>query len=135
LAPALKRMSPVMVLMGNGKHREMVVGNRVGHLITRGDLMNVTMRDEDCQAMDLVLDRNAATTGKGPGYAASDGRIRERVSHVESVLAIFSNLEAGDPPRNLHSRTIRFVEQSAGCDLRAAREDHTALTHNQPPVA
>jgi hypothetical protein len=97
--------------------------------------MNVSMRDEDRQAVDLVLDRSAAAMGKGPRYAAADSRIRDRVSHVENVLAIFGNLEAGDPPRDMLSRTIRFVEQSAGCDLRAAREVHPSLNHHQRPMA
>jgi len=96
--------------------------------------MSVTMRDEDRQAVDLVLDRNGIS-GKGPRYAAADSRIRERVARVESVLEIYGNLEAGDPPRDLFSRTIRFIEQSAGCDLHAARAEQPTLAHNHPPVA
>jgi hypothetical protein len=96
--------------------------------------MSITMRDEDRQAVDLVLDRSVSAMGKGLRYSAVDSRIRERVSHVENVLSIYSNLEAGDPPRDLASRTIRFIEQSAGIDLSAARLEPT-LAHNRPPVA
>ncbi|MDB5289389.1 MAG: hypothetical protein JWL69_630 [Phycisphaerales bacterium] len=100
--------------------------------------MKVKLRDEDRQAMDLLLDQSATAAGKAAGtavYAAASGHIRERVVRVQKVLSLLDELPASDPPRDLMARTLRYVEQSATQPIHADRESAPPLFNNRPPVA
>ena len=58
-------------------------------------------RSQKLEARSQKENADISAMGKAPKYAAAESRIRERVTHVENLLNIFSNLEANDPPRNL----------------------------------
>ncbi|MDB5299415.1 MAG: hypothetical protein JWO87_1078 [Phycisphaerales bacterium] len=88
--------------------------------------------------MDLLLDRSAAVAGKTAGtsvYAAADGHIRERVIRIEKVLSLLDELPAGDPPRDLLTSTLRFVEQSVNQPLHTGRENAPAFFNDRRPMA
>lgn len=88
--------------------------------------MNVTLRDEDALAIDLLLD---GTTATGTRFAAAPGQ--ERVQGAERVLGVLGNLPATDPPADLVARTLRFIDQPR--DLRPdARAQFPALVQSQP---
>jgi hypothetical protein len=100
--------------------------------------MKVKLREEDRRALDLLLDRSPTAAGKAAGtpiYAAVDGHIRERVIQIEKVLSILDVLPAGDPPRELLARTLRYVEQTPQPALRENAHDGQSLFNDHPPVA
>jgi hypothetical protein len=86
--------------------------------------MKIKTREEDRRAMDLLLDRTSIASGAVPVYAAVDGRLRERVAEVGKVLEVLENIESPEPPRNLVSRTLRFIESATGETLHRPRHAH-----------
>ena len=74
--------------------------------------MNVTLREEDALALDLLLDRSRVASADGPGFAlASAGGARVR--SAEKVLGLLQWLPEAEPPQDLVARTLRFVDESA----------------------
>lgn len=100
--------------------------------------MKIKMRDEDRRAMDLLLDRSVAAAGKSNGsalYAATDGRVRERVSKVEKILQLLEAMPAAEPPKDLVRKTLRYVEHAGHGRGSAAHRALPPLLQSQPPVA
>jgi len=76
--------------------------------------MNVTLRDEDALAVDLLLDSSAASRADGrvgPAVFVSpaDGVSSERVQGAEKVLSLLRWLPSEEPAGDLMARTMRRV--------------------------
>ena len=101
-----------------------------------GLCMNLTLRDEDRRAVDLILDRSPKAAGNGSGqtvYATADPSLGHRVSQAQRLLQLLEWLPEGEPPADLVGRTLRRVEQLAH---RAAIEDSLPnAVAGQRPVA
>jgi len=68
---------------------------------------------EDAAAVDLLLDRSPAASGKaGAVYASTHGASRERVRSAEKLLNLLQWMPASDPPRDLLKKTLRRVGQT-----------------------
>ena len=87
--------------------------------------MNVTLRNEDALAVDLLLDRSsAASGGAGNGgstrfVSAADGASPERIHAAEKVLGLLRLMPADEPAADLVARTMSRLEtrfQPAGMD-------------------
>ena len=81
-----------------------------------GLCMNLTLREEDRRAVDLILDRSPKAAGTGSGqtvYATADPSLGQRVSQAQRLLQLLEWLPQGEPPADLVGRTVQFVEQSA----------------------
>ena len=74
------------------------------------------LNKEDAAAVDLLLDRSPAASGKagatGAVYASTHGANSERVRSVEKILSLLQWMPAGDPPRNLLKNTLRHIDQA-----------------------
>jgi hypothetical protein len=99
--------------------------------------MNVLIRNEDRQAMDLIMDRSLMAASKAEGksvYAAAHGDVRQRANAVEKVLGLLDNLAATEPPANMLKRTLRYVEDaSAQTGSSNGRTSHSFTI--PPPLA
>ncbi len=89
------------------------------------------LRDEDRQAVDLLLDRAASSAGNGngnghSGFTPVSRTGPEQVGRVEAVLRVLDMMPADEPPADLVARTVRRVEAEA------AKHDPAAL---RPPQA
>lgn len=76
--------------------------------------MNVTLRKEDRRAVDLLLDRSVKAAKGHAVYASADPTLGERISHAHRLLRLLDLLPDGDPPTDLVSKTVRYVEASSG---------------------
>ena len=78
--------------------------------------MNLTLREEDRRAVDLLLDRSAIATGHRDGpssvYATADPSLGERVARAQQLLQLLDSLPAPEPSGDLVARTVRFVENA-----------------------
>ena len=87
------------------------------HLFSRGDVMNVTLRPEDRNAIDLLLDRGAAAAGDGNAggatFAPADPAMGQRVARVQKLLHLLDAVPQPQPPQDLVARTLRFIDQAA----------------------
>jgi hypothetical protein len=100
--------------------------------------MNLTLREEDRRAIDLLLDRSAMASGKGddngaPVYATADPSLGERVARAQQLLQLLDWLPAPEPSSDLAARTLRLVD-----DARAHGSVRSPLPHllgSQRPVA
>jgi len=101
--------------------------------------MNLTLREEDRRAVDLLLDRSAMASGNGDDnaapsvYATADPSLGERVARAQQVLQLLDWLPAPEPSSDLVARTMRFVD-----DARAhgkVRSPLPNLLGSQRPVA
>jgi len=73
--------------------------------------MKRKLKDEDRQAVDLVLDTFPAV-GREDGVVAIAGTPTEqRVQTVDQILSTLSQMPAIDPPDDLVERTLRRIEQ------------------------
>lgn len=82
--------------------------------------MNLTLREEDRRAVDLLLDRGAQAVGNGNGgghgkpvYASADPSLGERAARVQQLLQLLESLPDVEPSADLAARTIRTAEESA----------------------
>lgn len=81
-------------------------------------------QNELLQAIDVVLDRSAMAAGKLPGisvYADVNGSIHESVVGVERLLSRLDHMPPEDPPTDLVSKTLAFVERACGHDGRLSQ--------------
>jgi hypothetical protein len=71
--------------------------------------MIMKLRKTDCQAVDLLLDGepSSAVREGGPGYAASSGRLSQRVRVVEKLLQLLDTVPVEEPPKDLVTRTLQ----------------------------
>jgi hypothetical protein len=92
------------------------------------------LRDEDRQAVDLLLDRAVTSSGGNgsgnahSGYTPVNGAAPEQIRRVEAVLRMLDMVPADEPPADLMGRTLRRVEAES------ARQDPSALRPPQPIV-
>ena len=102
--------------------------------------MNLTLREEDRRAVDLLLDRTsraaaAAAAGDGDGgssrvvYAAADPSLGERVARAQKLLAMLDLLPAADPPEDLVGRTMTQVERAQAPVGMGARVPNLVASH------
>jgi hypothetical protein len=89
--------------------------------------MELTLREEDRRAVDLILDGAASVGGKGngnggsTGFAAVDPAMGDRVARVTKLVHLLSAMPQIDPPADLVERTLHFVESASS---RTAAEVH-----------
>ena len=88
------------------------------------------LSNEDGRAVDLLLDRTAASGAEGNGgsgvfVAAADGVGRERVHAAEKVLSLLKWMPAQEPPADLLARTMDRVDRHFA---------HVEPPRLQPPV-
>jgi len=89
--------------------------------------MELTLRDEDRRAVDLILDGAATVGGNGNGngnptaFASADPAMGERVARVTKLVHLLSAMPPIDPPSDLVERTLQFVESASN---RPAAEVH-----------
>jgi len=98
--------------------------------------MNLTLREEDRRAVDLLLDRGLKAAGNGNGqtvYATADPTLGQRVSRAQQLLQLLEWLPESEPPVDLVGRTLQLVDQSA--HRGAMRNELPNLVANQRPVA
>ncbi len=83
--------------------------------------MDLTLREEDRRAVDLILDRAATVGGNGnggnggsTGFAAADASLGERVARVHKLVHLLDAMPQFDPPADLVERTLRLVESASG---------------------
>lgn len=100
--------------------------------------MNVTLREEDRRAVDLLLDQGvqaASADGSAPSvYATADPSVGQRVAHAQQLLHLLDLLPAPDPAVDLAARTMRFVEE-ARMSGAAVRSPLPILLGSQRPIA
>ena len=95
--------------------------------LSSGNLMNTTLRDDDCQAVDLLLDRGAAMAGgkakegmsadamNATSFSSHAGPVDpERLRGVQRVLGLLDALPESEPAPDLVERTLARIEQWTG---------------------
>ena len=101
--------------------------------------MNVTLRDEDALAIDLLLDRSSAAShrdGNGNGgptafVPAAAGVSPERVHAAEKVLGLLKLMPAEEPAGDLLARTLSRLNRYGP----AARPVIDPIVHSPHPHA
>ncbi|SRR6266446_3831963 len=102
--------------------------------------MNLTLREEDRQAVDLLLDGAAAVVGNGNAnggqvvYAVTDASLGERVARTQKLVQLLAVLPQEEPPADLVERTLRFVEDT-GSRRHSAAPQIPNLLDTQRPLA
>lgn len=102
--------------------------------------MNLTLREEDRSAVDLLLDRSPRAAGDGDGngggatiFASADPSLGQRVAKAQQLLQLLEWLPTSEPSADLVGRTLRVVDQ--GGRRGAPANQIPALVNNQRPVA
>ena len=104
--------------------------------------MNLTLREEDRRAVDLILDGAASVGGNGigggngngspTGFAVADATLGERVARVHKLVHLLDAMPQFDPPADLVERTLEFVDRASS---RAGTELHVPdLLAAQRPI-
>ncbi len=87
--------------------------------------MDLTLREDDRRAVDLILDRAVAVGGNGngagngggnggnAGFAVADPSMGERVARVHKLVHLLDALPQIEPPVGLVERTLQFVESAS----------------------
>ena len=88
--------------------------------------MDLTLREEDRRAVDLILDGAASVGGAGngggirggnggssTGFAVADPAISERVARVHKLVNLLNAMPQIDPPADLVERTLAFVDRTS----------------------
>jgi hypothetical protein len=99
--------------------------------------MNVTLREEDRRAVDLILDQGvqaAAADGIGSVYATADASLGQRVARAQEMLHLLDYWPAAEPPVDLASRTVRLVYEARTSGA-AVRSPLPNLLGSQRPQA
>jgi hypothetical protein len=81
--------------------------------VTGIENMNVTLRNEDALAIDLLLNRSSAASmadGSGGFVQAVDGVGPERVRAAEKVLGLLRMMPADEPASDLLTKTMNRIE-------------------------
>jgi hypothetical protein len=96
--------------------------------------MKAMLNTQDAAALDLLLDYTPSASGRAATvFAPSDVARRDRVQCAQKVLNLLHLFPAGDPPRDLLSRTLRHVGESV--DPNAHVGAAAFLTHSAHPPA
>ena len=72
--------------------------------------MNQYLGDDDCHAVDLVLQRDTEQVGL---VRPAPQAYRQRIECVEQVLDVLAHWPVADPPVNLVEKTLLRAEQTA----------------------
>jgi hypothetical protein len=88
--------------------------------------MTPRLRDEDRLAVDLLLDRAAASSAGNAGFTQVHGGASEQVVKVQSLLRVLDLMPAEEPAADLLARTLRRVE------VESAAHDPSVLRPAQP---
>ena len=80
-----------------------------------GNVMSVSLSNDDRCAVDLILDRDsAATAGLNSCFSMDASNVlRERITRVERLLHLLDNHPAEDPAADLLARTLARCDQAA----------------------
>ena len=101
--------------------------------------MDLTLREEDRRAVDLLLDR-ATSVGSGNGngashvFAATDPTIGPRVARAHKLVQLLEALPPIDPPADLLERTLKFVESASESRARDTAHIPELLAAQRPVV-
>lgn len=102
--------------------------------------MNLTLREEDRRAVDLLLDRSAQAIGDGNGagrgkpvYATADPSLAERLARIQQLLQLLDRLPVAEPSPDLAMRTIQAIQDSARTGTIPAQVPN--LLGGQRPIA
>ncbi|HEY8749673.1 MAG TPA: hypothetical protein VIM11_16940 [Tepidisphaeraceae bacterium] len=99
--------------------------------------MNLTLREEDRRAVDLLLDgaatAEAAQNGGAVSFAVTDASLGERVARTYKLVHLLEALPSLDPPADLLERTLKFVE-NAPVRPSATEGDISGLLSAQRPI-
>ena len=82
--------------------------------------MNARLSQDDAAALDLLLDRSAASGQTGPVYVPSQAQDHQRVQSAQRVLGLLHFMPVIDPPLDLLSRTLSHVSSATNTQLRTA---------------
>ena len=80
-----------------------------------GNAMSVILNNDDRCAVDLILDRDSASTGGLNSCFSMDAsnRLGERITRVEALLHLLNHHRAEEPSADLVSRTMARCDQAA----------------------
>ena len=80
-----------------------------------GNVMSVSLNNDDRCAVDLILDRDSAATGGLNSCFSLDASnvLRERITRVERLLHLLDNHPAEEPAADLVTRTLVRCDQAA----------------------
>jgi hypothetical protein len=68
------------------------------------------LTDEDCRAVDLLLDRVVATPQASTSvYLGTGHEVPQRALSLEKILSLLHALPAQDPPSDLTAKTLNRV--------------------------
>jgi hypothetical protein len=98
--------------------------------------MNLTLRKEDRQAVDLLLDRVSQMPASSAGqstYATPNPELGSRVAQAQNLLHMLDLMPGLEPPDDLVSRTLRFVQQSSAAHDGVGHDMlHTSIDTHHP---
>jgi len=92
---------------------------RVRHIAGQASgkpVMSLSLREEDRQAVDLLLDH--ALSAVQHGAITHVGASNKHVVAVERMLSLLDGLPAGEPPADLLQRTLEHVDASIASPMR-----------------
>jgi hypothetical protein len=92
--------------------------------------MSLSLREEDRQAVDLLLDH--ALSAVQHGAITHVGASNKHVVSVERVLSLLDAMPAGDPPADLVQRTLDRVEANSASPMRNVATSPSLIDANRP---
>jgi len=96
--------------------------------------MNKILTDDDGTAVDLLLDRTSMNSDNAAGFLAPSGdAVIRRIGAVETVLRLFAETPAGDPPVGLAARTLEHIQRHAHKSVSRPVGEHAAPAIGQGP--
>jgi hypothetical protein len=96
--------------------------------------MSAKLSNDDSCAVDLLLDRDAATaTGLNSCFSVGPSQVlRERLTRVEALLHVLDHYRAGEPGADLAARTMARCDQAA--QARTARTQPAQSSVTTRPI-
>ena len=76
--------------------------------------MTRKLKEQDRQAVDLVLDRFAAAGREDAVVPMGETPAEPHVQSVEKILSTLAHMPAHEPPADLLTRSLRRIEQVSG---------------------
>jgi hypothetical protein len=97
--------------------------------------MKAMLNQQDAAALDLLLDHSQAASGHAATvFAPSEGAGHERVQHARKILNLLHLMQVGEPPRDLLTRTLRYVGESLDANAHVGVQLRPAITTLFVPV-
>jgi hypothetical protein len=101
---------------------------------TRGADMNKILMDDDGLAVDLLLDRTSMNSDNTAGFLPPNGdSVIRRIGAVETILRLFAETPAGDPPAGLAQRTLDHIQRHGHKSVSRPLAEPTAPAIGQGP--